>query len=151
MKAISMHMPWALWVTIKWKGIETRTHNKFKNLKGERIAIHATQQLYETEFYNEYFRQRINKKDNLIQISNQMYMANMHRGMIMCTAVVKEARWAPNVRFKEREDWSRMAMIDVAGKFCLFLEDVKPLKKQIPYTGQQGIFNIPDSLVEEAA
>lgn len=38
---ISMWRPWANWVGLGWKTIETRTHRRFKSLVGQRIGIHC--------------------------------------------------------------------------------------------------------------
>lgn len=38
---ISMWMPWANWVGLGWKTIETRTHQRFRGLVGKRIGIHC--------------------------------------------------------------------------------------------------------------
>ena len=151
MKAISLHMPWALWIAIKWKTIETRTHDRFKNLMGERIAIHASQSFDETAFFSEMFMQTLEADGGVTQVSNQMLMSNLWRGKILCTALVKEHRLAPNVAFAEHKEWNRKAMIEVGGKFCLFLEDIKPLKDPVTYSGQQGIFNVPDALIKEVS
>jgi hypothetical protein len=40
---ITLHQPWAQWVMLDWKTIETRTHPKFKSLEGKLIGIHAGQ------------------------------------------------------------------------------------------------------------
>ena len=41
MKAITVKQPWATMIARGLKTIETRTHSRFANLKGDRIAIHA--------------------------------------------------------------------------------------------------------------
>jgi predicted transcriptional regulator len=41
MKVITLWQPWASFIALGWKTIETRTHDRFKNLVCERIAIHA--------------------------------------------------------------------------------------------------------------
>lgn len=38
----------------------------------------------------------------------------------------------------------------VCGPFCLVLRDICRFGKPIPYRGQQGLFEIPDSVVAEA-
>lgn len=40
---ISLWMPWANWIMLEWKKIETRTHRRFAGLAGKRIGIHASQ------------------------------------------------------------------------------------------------------------
>jgi hypothetical protein len=39
---ISLWMPWANWVMLGWKPIESRKHARFKSLAGRRIGIHAS-------------------------------------------------------------------------------------------------------------
>lgn len=41
MKAITIWQPWASLIMSGRKAIETRTHDRFKGLVGQRIAIHA--------------------------------------------------------------------------------------------------------------
>lgn len=147
MKAISLHQPWATWVAMGWKTIETRTHHMFKNLKGQRIAIHAAQKIdYEEMRLNQYFQDRIPGGMEELAIAGEM---ERQKGCIVCTARVADARWAPNVEFKEREDWNKKAMCETGGKFCLFLEDIKPLLKRLPFTGRQGIFEVPTGVIEQ--
>ncbi len=40
---ISLWQPWAQWVLLGWKTIETRTHPRFASLEGKRIGIHVAQ------------------------------------------------------------------------------------------------------------
>lgn len=40
---ITLYQPWATWVMRGWKTIETRTHDRFKSLRGKKILIHAGQ------------------------------------------------------------------------------------------------------------
>jgi len=39
---ITLWQPWASWVMLGWKRIETRTHQRFKGLSGKWIGIHAS-------------------------------------------------------------------------------------------------------------
>ncbi len=41
MPCISLWQPWAQWIALGWKTIETRTHARFAGLEGRRIGIHA--------------------------------------------------------------------------------------------------------------
>jgi len=45
---ISLWMPWANWVVLGWKGIETRLHKRFYSLVGKEIGIHASQKWDDT-------------------------------------------------------------------------------------------------------
>lgn len=40
---ISMWQPWAQWVELGWKTIESRRHKRFASLAGQRIGIHRAQ------------------------------------------------------------------------------------------------------------
>ena len=146
MEAISLWQPWATFVSVGWKTIETRTHQRFKGLVGQRIAIHATMKVDRLGEWTEHLRPDLSTLDSF----NLDRLIGMSRGTIVCTATVTAARWAPNVGFVEREEWNRQAMCEVGGKFCLFLEDIKPLRIRIPFRGRQGIFNVPDELIKEA-
>ena len=139
-----MWQPWASFVAMKWKTIETRTHERFKGLVGERIAIHATLKVDKTAFLNEYYPSCMVGPR---QIDNLVRFVTTCRGNILCTATVSSARWAPNVDFVEREEWNKKAMCEVAGKFCFFLEDIEPLREKVPFKGRQGIFHVPDSVI----
>lgn len=41
MKVITLWQPWATWVVLGWKTIETRLHPRFASLAGQVIGIHA--------------------------------------------------------------------------------------------------------------
>ncbi len=41
MKAITIWRPWAKWIVDEIKEIETRTHDLFRGVEGETLAIHA--------------------------------------------------------------------------------------------------------------
>lgn len=43
MKAISLWRPWAEWIVLGYKTIETRRHTRFRGLCGQVVAIHATE------------------------------------------------------------------------------------------------------------
>ncbi len=147
MKAISLWQPWATAVLLKWKTIETRTHARFKSLQGQRIAIHAAKKVDKDVtdlFYDNLPRM------TALEIENLFRFVEICRGKIMCTAHVITARWAPNVDFDVREKWNRQALCEVGGKYLLFLDEIEPLRNIIPFRGRQGIFNVPDEVIEAA-
>lgn len=141
MKAISLHQPWATWVALKWKTIETRTHDRFKGLVGRRIAIHAAQKI-DPLGYNKYLPGKLSELD----IRNIGDLVVLHRGKIVCTARVSKARWAKADELF-MQTLNRQAMCEVGRKFLLFLEEIEPLNRPVPYRGRQGIFDVPDELV----
>ncbi|MEO8205996.1 MAG: hypothetical protein ABI615_07430 [Chthoniobacterales bacterium] len=136
MKTISLWQPWAQFVALGWKTIETRTHTRFNSLVGQRIAIQAAQ-----------------KWDKLAGAAGD-YVATPARYMkcleiggeypkyscsIVATAYVQE------FRLLTPED-APAAMIECHTKrYGLILCDVE--KIFIPnIKGMQGIFNTPDEL-----
>lgn len=52
--AITLYQPWASWIMRGWKTIETRTHSRFKCLKGKTIIIHAGQKTDKSTIKNPY-------------------------------------------------------------------------------------------------
>lgn len=133
MKAISLWQPWACWVSHGFKTIETRTHTRFKNLKGQRIAIHASKK------FDPNFRQGhkwLFKNNNPIKIMAAA-MDSFFGGRIVCTAYVYDFK--PLNRLH-----SKSALIDCANtkRYGLFLKDVTRLEKPIYCKGHQGIFNV---------
>ena len=142
MKAISLWQPWAQWVALNLKTIETRTHSRFKRLKGERIAIHAAKKWDPAAW--DAAEEYLSQVQILILATRQLRVLD---GVIICTAYVSKALWAPNVDFVEREVWDKAAMCEVGGKFLLFLDEIKLLTHTTPFRGRQGIFNVPDELI----
>lgn len=147
MKAISLWSPWAQWVIMNWKGIETRYHQRFKGLTGQRIAIHAAKKLDKEAL----IQGLLDREPALtaLETENMIRYVFMTRGTILGTVLVSDALWAPNVDFTEREEWNRKAMCDVSGKFCLFMNEVKPLPRAVPFIGRQGIFEVPEELLSK--
>ena len=145
MKAITLWQPWATFIALKWKTIETRTHSRFKSLVGQRIAIHAGRTVDRWGIWFDFLPPDL----DILKANNIETLITISRGTIVCTATITAARWAPNVDFMEREEWDRKAMCEVASKYCMFLEDIKPFNKKIPFRGSQGIFNVPDELIKE--
>lgn len=124
---ISMWMPWANWVALGWKPIETRTHVRFRSLLGKRIGIHATLKFDMTALYAAlpYL------SDTQLSASDQFLKIG---GAIICTAFVKEFRELT------AED-SQFALIDcgTTKRFGLVLDDIQTIEA-IPARGKQGIW-----------
>jgi len=146
MKAISLWQPWATLVALKLKTIETRTHDRFKSLWGERIAFQAAMK-FDIDNYWRIFEMLISKHMTETQALGVINSSRMFAGKILCTATVLNARWVHKSDGDMQEDWKKQALCEVAGKYCLFLGDIKILKKPIPYKGRQGIFNVPDEVI----
>jgi hypothetical protein len=136
MPCISLWQPWASWVDLGYKKIETRTHNKFKGLMGKRIAIHAAKKWDKTALY----------APNSLLSHEHFYVARIAKrfnvfGCIICTAYVFD------YRLLGRKD-SIDALIDCSTvkRYGLFLSDIKSVTPHIPYVGGQGIFTLKEVL-----
>jgi hypothetical protein len=136
---ISLWGPWAQWVALTWKPIETRTHQRFASLVGKRIGIHVAVKwddsaLKLAEPYLSNF-----------QISHTMEFLRLG-GAIICTAFVSEHRELTNAD-------SKNALIHCTNepkRYGLFLEDVWEVEA-IPCRGKQGIWYYDFPLVEASA
>ena len=143
MKAISLWQPWATFVALKWKTIETRDHDKFKKLVGQRIAIHSARKIdHAAMLSTEKYRDM-----SVLDIRGLVACACENKGKILCTATVFLAQWEGPCSICLEEDMEQRAMCDVKGKFLLFLEDIERVYPAVPFPGRQGIFNVPDELV----
>jgi hypothetical protein len=128
MKAISIRQPWLAWIMMGLKIIETREHDRFKGLIGQRIALHAAQK-YDMDAI-ELAWKYINKKRVLGRTTF------LTRGAILCTVYIYDAKWLDST-------YSEKALIDCSkrDKFGLFLTDIKIINPYI-CKGRQGIFNL---------
>ena len=139
MDCISIHQPWAAWIALGWKTIETRTHDRFKGLVGERIAIHATKK-WDNHANRESQRYR-DEKGGCHNLSNKPYYQGF-KGCILCTAFVKEHRL-----LKTGDSVDALIDCTYSHLYGLILEDIKPLTLPIPWKGHQGIFHVPDEML----
>src|SRR5512142_1369611 len=82
---ISLWMPWANWISLGWKPIETRTHKRFSSLVGKRIGIHASLRWDNDaiRLASPYLTQvQVLRSEKMLRIG----------GAIICTAMVSEFR-----------------------------------------------------------
>ena len=130
MPVISMYGPWANWVGLGWKKIETRTHERFKSLVGKRIGIHVTLKWDDgaIDAAREYLdAHQINLSCRFLKVG----------GAICWTAFVREHRELNSLDNKD-------ALIDCTHvtRYGLFLEDVETVEA-IPCKGKRGIWYWP--------
>jgi hypothetical protein len=144
MKAISLWQPWATFVTLKWKTIETRDHAGFFSLVGQRIAIHAAKRFDKTAALSLVKYRQLSP----MEVINLCTYIKLNRGKILCTAVVRTAGWSTSFKHP-REELEKQAMCDIEGKYLLFLEGIRPVYPEPVFRGCQGIFNVPDELVNK--
>ena len=133
MKAITLWQPWATMIATGLKVIETRTHNRFASLKGQRIAIHAGKK-WDT-----------NAIDAVAEAGRLMpswiFDKSAHFfGMVICTVRVEDF-------FLCRLEHSHDACIDCEGtlRYGLELADVKVILHPVLAKGSQGIWNWNES------
>jgi len=128
---ISLHRPWADWVALGWKKIETRTHSRFKKLAGGVIAIHAskTWDLNWERAANNYLT------PNQREFTKEVLPKWDWSGKIICYVFVERfGRCLPSD--------SRDAMIECFPTIRegLWLSGVTQLSEPIEIRGMQGIF-----------
>jgi hypothetical protein len=128
MRCITLWRPWAGWVARGWKPIETRLHDRFASLVGQRIGIHAGQ------FFDKDAMAAAMPYMSPEQCSPAEPLVHVG-GVILCTALVTEGRWLT-------EADSKSALIDCKNvrRFGLVFEEVEKLSKPVPARGGQGIW-----------
>jgi hypothetical protein len=131
---ITLHQPWCKWISLGWKTIETRLHDRFKNLKGKRIGIHVGKK------WDQYAI--ITAMDYLTD--DKLGMSNLLRdsgGYIICTAYVEDFREL------KKED-SQKSLIDCENtkRFGLFLINIEKNDNATLkfYKGRQGIWYLKE-------
>lgn len=132
MKVITLWQPWATLISLRWKTIETRTHNRFKNLEGQTIAIHASKK-WDTNWLSAAGNYINNGQQFLIR---KMYQENkIPFGKIICTGKVYTFR-------KLVSSDADKALIECdSDRWGLFIYNVLILEKPIEAKGHQGVWN----------
>jgi hypothetical protein len=146
MKGITLYPPWSVWVCIKWKTIETRTHDKFRSLIGQRIVIHTALKPDINAFFNPWIAE---KTSSFLDAQNIGMMVDLSLGKIVCTAQVAKGEWADQLSPSQKDQLELETMIDINDRYLLFLEDIRPVWPMIPFKGHQGIFEVPDELIKQ--
>jgi hypothetical protein len=134
MKAITLYQPWATWIALGRKTIETRGHAGFRSLVNQTIAIHAGRTF--DEFALAEARRWMDPAlwDTLVA-----YQAAWHgypRGIIVCTALV--------TRFRVLDVFdNREALCDCSGggRYGLFLSQITPCDGP-KISGKMGIWEL---------
>jgi hypothetical protein len=126
MKIITLYQPWASFITLGWKTIETREHNRFASLVNQTIGIHAG--LKFDANWKESVKPYMDISDESIERIKKL------KGIILCTAFVIGTR---PLQAKDSEH----ALIDCSAgnRFGLFLKNIKPIVP-IKVKGRRGIW-----------
>jgi len=139
MKIITLYQPWASWIALGWKTIETREHKRFMHLVGETIGIHASQK-WDKQWMNS-LKYLTNEQLQITQNLEEEFRAQESkvRGVILCTILAYY--WAPL-----KATHSQRALIDCGYtlRYGLFLKNPKFINP-ISCDGSQGIwyYDIP--------
>ncbi len=148
--AITLHQPWASWIAWGLKTSETRTHNRFASLVGQRIAIHAGKAWSDHAFDMaaqvisedpspltvERAERNIAKRQKMWGEPRMEYV----RGAVLCLATVDDMR--------ELDANDNQAALCFCGDVCadpligLFLTDVVQLAEPFPVRGKQAIWEV---------
>jgi hypothetical protein len=127
-KAITVYRPWSSFIVFRLKSIETRTHDRFRSLIGERIAIHAGK-TWDREFVD-LLPEKLLYSPAVIEALKH---AKETRGCVIGTAYVNSARWLTHSD-------NKAAMCPAAGRFGMSLGRVERLREPVPAKGHQGIW-----------
>lgn len=124
---ISLWMPWANWVALTWKPIESREHNKFRSLVGKRVGIHASAKWDKTAL------QRADKYLTERQKLATRYFLRVG-GAVICTAMCVETR-----ELTKADEQGALIECESVQRHGLFFQDVQIIEA-IPMKGKQGIW-----------
>lgn len=127
---ITLWQPWATWIALGWKPIESRNHNAFARLVGHEVGIHAGLRWDDNAMH---VAREFLTFEQLTQTSTFYGI----RGQLVAIAKVNEHR---RLTWKDSEG----ALLEVPtkpAKWGLFLSDVRAAREPIPLKGQQGIWS----------
>lgn len=129
MKAITLYEPWATFIAMGLKTIETRIHDRFKCLVGERIAIHAGKKYDPRALYIAFGILAANGQDLPGSIRPRS-------GEVVCTVYCWRSKWL------DTQD-SRESLFDCSrgDRFGIFLSDIEIVNDDTIVKGHQGIWN----------
>jgi hypothetical protein len=130
---ITLYPPWANWVALGWKTIETRTHDRFKSLVGKRIGIHCA-----LKWDKSAIEAAALYLNGYQTVASKMFLHC--GGKIICTASVYGFALLTG-------DDSKKALIDCehTTRYGLFLDNIRSIPT-IEAKGKQGIWyhDIPE-------
>lgn len=138
MKAITLHEPWASWIAAGLKTIETRTHDRYKRLIGQRIAIHAGQRFDPDAIsealcaYGPY-----GTMSGVVQYRISDAAKRTRHGEVVCTAHIYAARWLGPGDSVDALITCELGF-SIIPLFGFFLTDVEVNNDRTVYRGRQG-------------
>ena len=148
MKTLTIRQPWVWWIGNGWKTIETRTHKAFRNLAGERVAIHAGK-FFDLKAFKiampylseSQMQETIMSFNDAVKKPVRQEFDDPRFGAVQFTAIFSAFR-------RLTIDDSQASLCYSDGLYGLFVEDIKHLRNPVKWRGQQRIYDIPDELIE---
>lgn len=133
--AISLWQPWAQWVALGWKPIETRTHRRFLPLLGKEICIHAARKwdMKALSIAKKYLTEH--------QVNQTILMDELE------PSIVGTARVYYMGELDEHDSQYALCDCSVPGLWGLYLSAIKKFEKPIPCKGHQGIFYVSKEVI----
>ena len=132
MKAITLWGPYGSLVAHQFKPIETRTHDRFKTLRGERVAVHQGLSCAPLA--------RVIRMAEFVGASQAATWLRNHpsgwpRGCVVATAFVASVGWLDGTI----ED-NIAACVPTDGLFGLRLDHIRIYEEPIRVRGHQGVW-----------
>ncbi len=130
MRALTLWRPYAEWVAWGWKPIETRLHDRYFCLEGERIAIHAAN-IWDVGAIAG-ARRWLTKA----QVEQTAALYGTPGGMVLCTAFVYRCDLT-------KPSDAKKALIECeTPRFGLWLRNVNLVRPPLRIRGRQGIWKV---------
>ena len=132
MPALTIWSPFGSMIAAGVKTIETRTHNRYSSLQGQRIAIHQGKKQVPTD--------RVFTAARAVGASRAATWLMYHssecpRGHVIATAFVPTAR-----ALDGSIDDNVAACFETEGLYGLILTDIRQLEVPVKVKGQQGVW-----------
>lgn len=142
MKAISLHEPYASFIMLGWKTIETRLHDKFRSLENQKIIIHRTQTFimpHQADYFQYMSKEQ---QDQFVNYWKKETGENVNKLKKLTPKILGTVEVYKFDLLNESH--SKLAMVDCkhTKRFGLFLRRPKEFINQIEFKGRQGIFYI---------
>ena len=137
MKCLTLWQPWATFIALGMKTIETRTHDRYSWLVGKRLAIHAGKRWDRTGIPRA--RAVLRRPEAAAPLPPGMTWENLERvaraqaGHVICTAKVMAHK-----RCRAHDAFA--ALCDCEGDYGLVLDELRTLDHAVPAKGHRGVW-----------
>jgi hypothetical protein len=142
-KAIALWQPWASLIAVGAKRVETRYWPAPRGLVGQRIAIHAAKTNRELATCLERPFLYYLPEPSALPLGAIVATAELYSCSVMTPEHVARVEAGSPDEFAFGW-WA-------SGRFAWELRRVRRLDEPVPFVGRQGVFEVPDGLIPEAA